>query len=91
MLLLAYSNFTNGHMGSIQVVGLCGIKVHVMLQGLRTCLPVLVECSILKSWGREIMGVHWKAIYLFKSMLVSQISSKNFTLQFSFFSLLHSD
>ena len=51
MLLLAYSSFTIGHVGSIQVPGLCGIKFHFMLQGLRTCLPILVECNVLKSWG----------------------------------------
>jgi len=51
MLLLAYSNFTNRHVGSIQVAGLCGIKFHFILQGLRTCLPILVECNVLKSWG----------------------------------------
>jgi len=91
MLILAYSNFRNGYVGSIQVAGLCGIKFHFVLQGLLTCLPILVECNVLKSWWREMMGVHWKAIYLFKSTLLSQISFKNFKLQFSFFLLLHSD
>ena len=38
-----------------------------------------------------MVGVHWKAIYLFKSMLPSQISSKILKLQFSFFLLLQSD
>lgn len=87
MLLLAYSCFTNGHVGSIQVAGLCGIKFHVMLQGLWPCLPILVECKVLKRLGLEMMGVHLKAIYLFKSMLLPQIWSENFKLQFSFFSI----
>ena len=91
MLVLAYNYFTNGHVGSIQVAGLCGIKFQVMLQGLRTCFPLMTEYNVMKSWRREMIDVHLTAIYLFKSMLQSQISSKSFKLQFSFFPLLYSD
>jgi len=44
-----------------------------------------------RAGGREIVGVQWKAIFMFESMLPSQISSKIFKLQFSFFPLLQSD